>query len=98
MRSRLGDEKRFLRLYGSEVVVGRVVSAPKSDTLFLLNYGANRVPVEGVRVRVLGKFSGARILDFGTPADAPLDLVHDSQAIEFTLKELGTFAVVSLAH
>jgi hypothetical protein len=98
VRSRLGDDKRFLRLYGSEVVVGRLVSAPKADTLFLINYGANRVPVEGIRVRVLGKFSGARISDFGMSSEAPLDLIHDSQAIEFTLKELGTFAIVSLAH
>jgi hypothetical protein len=98
VRSQLGDEKRLLRLYGSEVVVGRLVSAPKSDTLFLINYGANRVPVNGIRVRVLGKYSGAKISDFGTPGEAPLDLVHDSQAIEFTLKELGTFAVVTLAR
>jgi hypothetical protein len=98
VRSNLGDEKRYLRLYGSEVVVARLVTAPQADTLFLLNYGATRVPVNGLRVRVLGKYSGAKISDFATAAEAPLDLIHDSQAIEFTLKELGTFAVVSLAH
>ncbi len=98
VRGNLGDQKRLLRLYGSEVVVGRLVRASNNDTLFLINYGANRVPVNGLRVRVLGKYSSAKIVDFGTPAETPLDLIHDSQAIEFTLKELGTFAVVSLAR
>lgn len=98
VRAQLGDQKRLLRLYGSEVVIGRLVSAPKGDTLFLLNYGANRVPVNGIRVRVLGKYSGAKFSEAGTSPEVPLDIVHDSQAIEFTLKEIGTFAVVSLAH
>jgi hypothetical protein len=98
VRSRLGDENRFLRVYGSEVVIGRLLSSPERDTLFLINYGANRVPVNGLRVRILGKYSGASISDFGAPAEAPLDVVHDSQAIEFTIKKLDTFAVVSLAH
>lgn len=98
VRSNLGDDKRLLRLYGSEVVVGRLVSAPASETLLLINYGANRVPVNGVRVRVLGKFSGVQVHDFEPPGEAPLDVTNDSHAIEFTLKQLGVFAIISLAH
>jgi hypothetical protein len=98
VRSNLGDEKRLLRLYGSEVVVGCLVSAPSSDTLFLINYGATRVPVHGIRIRVLGKYSGAKASGFGAPAESPLDVARDAKSIEFTLQELGTFAVISLAH
>jgi hypothetical protein len=98
VRSNLGDDKRLLRLYGSEVVVGRLVSAPAGDTLFLINYGATRVPVHGIRVRVLGKYSGVKVSGFGAPAESPLDVVRDAKSIEFTLQELGTFAVVSLAR
>jgi hypothetical protein len=98
VRSNLGDSRRILRVYGSEVVVGRLVSAPAGETLFLINYGANRVPVDGIRVRVLGKFSGVQVRDTQVPAEHPLDTANDSQAIEFTLKQLGVFAIASLAH
>ena len=57
IRSQLGDGNRSLRIYGSEVVVGRLTAGPRQAPRFLLNY-ANR-PALGLRVRIKGAYSKA---------------------------------------
>jgi hypothetical protein len=98
VRSKLTDEKRLLRLYGSDLVVGRLVGNGNSAKLFLLNYGASRTSVEGLRIRVLGGYSKYSVLDFGLPQEALLDATKEPGASEFTLKELKVFAVISLTR
>jgi hypothetical protein len=97
VRSHLTDEKRLLRIYGSEVVVGRLLGNRDAARLLLINYGAARSPVTAVRIRVLGAYPRQHAVQF----DAPLDLedagVQDG-ATEFTLPELKTFAVIDLAR
>jgi hypothetical protein len=98
VRSKLTDEKRLLRLYGSEVVTGRLVGAGDHARLYLLNYGAARSPVEGVRIRVLGVYPECYVAEYDTPNARLLDVTSASGAIEFTVPELKTFAVIRLSR
>jgi hypothetical protein len=98
VRANLTDEKRLLRIYGSEIVVGRLAGDRSRSELFLLNYGASRVPVDGLRVRVVGDFKSETIHDFGQPVERLLDVSQTPQAVEFTLKALSVLAVVDLTQ
>jgi len=94
LRSELGDERRTLRLYGSEVVLARLVGDASRLRLHLLNYGGR--PIEGLRVRLRGLWtpSAARVLPQGTVAvEAPL---AQDGVTEFSLPALGAYAVVDL--
>jgi len=95
VRAHLTDEKRLLRIYGSEVVVGRLLGNRDAARLLLINYGAARGAVSGMRIRVLGAYSQQHAVQF----DAPLDLRDagtQDGATEFTVPELKTFAVIDL--
>lgn len=98
VRANLTDDKRLLRIYGSYLVVGRLVGDRKQATLFLLNYGAERFPVDGIRVKVLGDYAIKSLADFGAPNEAPADVLRNANSAEFTLKTLSTFAVVNFAR
>lgn len=98
VRSNLTDQKRLLRIYGSEVVVARLVGNDNSATLFLINYGAGRSPVHGLRVRILGKYRKPQALQYDSGDNHLQDIGFDSEAIEFTLPELKTFAIIDLAR
>lgn len=94
IRSELTDEKRLLRLYGSEVVVARLTGSGGRARLHLLNY-SNR-PVVGLRVRVLGVFPHAAMAAFDKPGARLQDVTTDGGATEFTIGEMSTYAVVDL--
>lgn len=96
LRGQLGDEKRALRVYGSEVVIARFLSSGDHARVHLLNY-ANR-SVSGLRVRVRGAFAHQSIRAFGIPDAKLQDPVIDNGATEFTVPELGTYAVVDLTR
>ena len=97
VRGNLTDAKRLLRLYGSDVVVGRLVGHGGDARLYLINYGAARSPAHGVRIRVLGAFSKQEATQFDSPETKLMDVSTDSGATEFTLPELKTFAIINLA-
>jgi hypothetical protein len=89
IRSTLTDEKRSVRVYGSVTVVARVNGTPDRIRIHLLNYAGAERRVDGLRVRVLGKYAkhnDPRLTDFTVEADAT----------EFTLPELRVFTVVDL--
>lgn len=86
IRSKLSDDKRLLRVYGSEVVIARLTGEAGKARLHLLNYG--RRPVQDVRVRVLGAWSVVR------PQVADLEPFPD--ATEFTVKQVDPYTVVDL--
>jgi hypothetical protein len=98
VRSNLTDEKRLLRLYGSEVVTGRLVGDRHHARLYLLNYAAARSPVEGIRIRVLGVYPKCDVAEYDRPNARLLDVTTASGATEFTVPELKTFAVIQLSH
>ncbi len=98
IRARLTDEKRSIRIYGSEVVVARLTALPDGIRVRLLNYDAARRKVDGIRVRVLGKYTVRRVAAAGSPDEKPLDIASDAEATEFTLPELKTCAVIDLKN
>lgn len=95
IRERLSDDQRSLRIYGSEVVLCRLLSNGTEARVHLLNYG--RRPLEGVRLRVRGDFKHGKL--YGRGSDKPFD---DWQAAdgftEFSIPEIGTYAVVDLTR
>ncbi|MFN0105534.1 MAG: hypothetical protein ACKV2U_26035 [Bryobacteraceae bacterium] len=93
VRQKLTDAKRLLRLYGSEVVVARLYGAAARRRVALLNYG-NRT-VEGVRVRVLGRWPKVAVHAFGEKAEAA-DVVLDADSTEFSLPRVPAYVVVDL--
>ncbi len=93
-RKLLTDQKRLLRIYGSEVVLGRVLRGADHARIHLLNYGGEKV--EGLRVRVRGSYDVRRIAVFGHADAKPKDYVNENGATEFSIPEMGVYAVVDL--
>ena len=94
IRAQLGDERRSLRVYGSEVVLAHLTGDAGRLRLHLLNYGGR--DIEGLRVRLRGAWtaSQALVLQHGTLAvEAPF---AQDGATEFSLPVLGPYAVVDL--
>jgi len=98
VRANLTDEKRSLRIYGSEVVIARLLAQDGSARLYLINYQSGRRAVEGIRVRVAGDYSKHSILAYGAPGRALIDYSMKTGATEFTLPELKTYAVIDLTR
>jgi hypothetical protein len=94
VRRRLTDERRSLRLYGSEAVLGRLTRDSSRARLHLLNYGGR--PIEGLRIRLRGGWSAPEALVFGEGRAAVEDYVSGDGATEFSLATLGAYAVVDL--
>jgi hypothetical protein len=94
IRRQLSDEKRFLRIYGTEVVIGRLTGTNGQARLHLVNYSQR--PVTGMRVRVLGKYRNATPHIFGIPDAKLTDFSADGSAAEFTVVNLNEYAVIDL--
>ncbi len=94
VRRRLTDEKRSLRLYGSEVVLARLTREAGHARLHLLNYGGR--PIDGLRVRLLGSWVAAEARVFGEERMAVEDQVTADGATEFSLGLIGPYAIVDL--
>lgn len=94
VRRQLTDERRGLRLFGSEVVIGRLTADAGRARLHLVNYG-NR-EIVGLRVRIRGAYRAgeAFVVDQGRAAIA--DIAAADGATEFSLPLIRTYAVVDL--
>jgi hypothetical protein len=94
IRRQLTDERRALRIFGSEVVIGRLTSDGSRARLHLLNYGGREI--EGLRIHLRGSFSQGAALVAG-PGRVVLEehAVADG-ATEFTLPRLGAYGVIDL--
>ena len=95
VRRQLTDERRSLRVFGSEVVIGRLTGTAARARIHLLNYGGR--DIEGLRVRVRGVYARGD----GHSADAGRFALQDHTtadgATEFSVPRLGTYAVIDLA-
>ncbi|HLH16744.1 MAG TPA: hypothetical protein VKX45_05970 [Bryobacteraceae bacterium] len=98
IRGHLTDERRSLRIFGSAVVVARLTAAPDGVRVHLLNYAGAERKIDGLRVRVLGRYPKSHVTAAGSPADELLDYTVDTDATEFTIRELKTYAVIDLAR
>jgi hypothetical protein len=94
IRRQLTDEKRTLRVFGSEVVISRLTGNADRVRLQLLNYGAREI--EGLRIRLLGRWEGDQAHVAGSEPVALRDHVMTKTTTEFSLPTLRSYAVVDL--
>jgi hypothetical protein len=93
VRQKLGDDRRLLRIYGSDVVIARLEGDGASRRITLLNYG-NR-SVEGLRVRLLGRFPKLQLTSSAGPVEAR-DVTVTGDTTEFSLPLVPTYTVIDL--
>jgi hypothetical protein len=94
IRRQLTDERRSLRIFGSEVVIGRLTADAGRVRLYLLNYG-NR-EIAGLRIRVRGTYRAGDAYVFDHGRLAPTDYAAADGATELSLPTLTTYAIVDL--
>jgi hypothetical protein len=94
VRRKLGDEKRLVRLYGSEVVLARLTGDGTRARLHLLNYSGR--PVLGLRVRVRGEWGRISLAVYGRAKAEAAEIARAASTIEFTVPEMGCYAVADL--
>jgi hypothetical protein len=94
IRRKLTDEKRLLRLYGSDVVLGRLTGDATRMRVHLINYGGGKV--EGLRVRVRGAYAHGTLVAFAVKSAALIDYNTADDGTEFTIPEMDVYAVVDL--
>jgi hypothetical protein len=93
-RRMLTDRKRLLRIYGTEVVIGRLYTGDAVARVHLLNYSSSSVA--GIRVRVRGSYQNVRLRAFGFDGAQAGDVVVSEDATEFTVPEMGAYALADL--
>ena len=94
IRQRITDEKRVLRVYGSDVVLARLTGDGRRERLQLINYG--RGPVRGLHVRVMGTFAKGSVKALDVEGAALMDYEVVDGGTEFTLPEMKTYTVIDL--
>ena len=96
VRAKLGDDKRLLRLYGTNTAIAYLTGDGKRARLCVLSYSRNRVQ-QGVRIRLLGRYSAVKFAAYGAaPGAGLMDFDHPSGATEFTIPPFSTIAVIDL--
>jgi hypothetical protein len=98
IRYELTDDRRSLRIYGSEVVLARLSGSDGRRRLELLNYAAVSRSLNGIRVRVLGRYARHEVRAFDLPQVALVDYDATADATEFTLPQLKSYARIELAR
>ena len=94
VRDRIGDDRRLVRIYGSNTTVVRMFGGGTHSRVHLIQYG--RDSVRGLRVRVLGRYPRVLVAGLGQRVTVPQDVTMDDSATEFTIPEFHTYAVVDL--
>jgi hypothetical protein len=94
VRQQLGDENRSLRIYGTEIVIGRLTADGKQTRLHLLNYSGR--DANSLRVRLRGKYDKGELKAFGIESRTLEDFVVADGATEFTVSKIGVYALIEL--
>jgi len=94
LRRELGDERRSLRLYGSEGVIARLTGDADRRRLHLLNYGGR--DLEGLRVRVRGALAEGEGHVSGVGRVTLEERVVEGGFTEFSLPRIGAYTLVEL--
>lgn len=96
VRNKLGDDKRLVRLYGTNTVIAHLTGDGKRTRLVLLSYSRNRTQ-PGVRVRLLNAYVPAKFVAYGTGSAAQLlDIEGSGSAVEFSVPPFSTIAIIDL--
>jgi len=94
IRRQLTDDRRALRVYGSEVVICRFTADAGRARLHLINYGGREI--EGLRIRLRGAYANGEAQVAGAGRIALQDHVVADGATEFSLPRIVTYAVIDL--
>jgi len=94
VRRQLGDENRSLRIYGTEIVIGRLTGDSARLQLHLLNYSGREV--DSPRVRMRGNYGKGGLKAFGIEEAGFEDFIVAEGATEFTITKLGVYALIEL--
>jgi len=94
VRRDLTDERRSVRIFGSEVVIARLTGDGQRVRLHLINYAGR--DVEGLRVRVRGVYRSGDALVAGIGRVPLQDETSAEGTTEFSLARLTTYAVIDL--
>jgi hypothetical protein len=93
-RSRLGDTRRLVRVYGSETTIARLEGDGGHTRLHLLHFGDYKV--EGLRVRVRGTYKRVELQAMGRAKQDVEDRVDEGDAVEFSVPSIENYVVVDL--
>jgi hypothetical protein len=96
VRRQLTDDRRSLRIYGSDVVVGRLTGDATRVRLYLVNYADREIG--GLRVRVRGRYPVGVAHVAGLGRVALQEHIVVDGATEFSLASMTTYAVVDLSE
>jgi hypothetical protein len=94
VRRLLTDERRTLRLFGSEVVIARLTGDSTRIRLQLINYSGREI--EGLRIRLRGAYAAGEADLPGAGRVALQDHLVADGATEFSLPRLGVYAAIDL--
>jgi hypothetical protein len=95
VRRHLTDDKRSLRIFGSEVIIARATADGGRARLHFVNYGGR--PIDGLRVRLRGSYQTVRAYVAGAAADAAVaDHIVADGATEFSMPRITVYAVADL--
>lgn len=94
IRRELTDERRAVRVYGSEVVVCRLQGDAARVRLHLLNYGGREI--DSLRIRLRGSYREGEAFVAGLGRGALEDYATTGGTTEFSLARMGAYAVVEL--
>ncbi|MEO8661307.1 MAG: hypothetical protein ABI693_22745 [Bryobacteraceae bacterium] len=93
-RSRLGDARRLVRVYGSETTIARLEGDGGHMRLHLMHFGDYKV--EGLRVRVRGAYKRVVVRAMGKPEQEVEDRADEKDAVEFSVPVIENYLMVDL--
>jgi len=94
IRRQLTDERRTLRVYGSEVVIGRLTGDAGRARLHLINYGGR--DINGLGIRLRGTYADGEA-HVAAAERLPLqDHAVAGGATEFSVPRIVTYALIDL--
>ncbi len=94
IRRELTDDRRTLRVFGSEVVLCRLTGDERRLRLQLINYGGR--DIEGLRIRVRGRYPSGTAHVFSAGRLDLQDHVAEGGSTEFSVPRVTAYAVVDL--
>jgi hypothetical protein len=94
LRRRIGDERRSLRVYGSEVVIARAGADAGRARIHLINYTGREI--FGLRVRLRGAWEPDAAYVLGAGTSPVEDVARVDGFTEFSIPRMELFAVVDL--
>ena len=103
VRSKLGDDRRLVRVYGTSTVIAYLTGDGRHARLCLLNYARTRRPGGGggeqqeIRIRLRGRFRPSRFAAYAAADGAKLaDVENLGKVTEFTVPAFRIVAVIDL--